>query len=305
MPPPFQRTRYHPARVQLELPACLTARQRAVLHALAEQHGLGHGSSGEGGARRLTLGPAAAPAAPLPPGLAEATAVSDEQLAALLRQHLGIDAAPALAQPPPGPAASAVRPAQPARAAAAPAVPGAAGLVSVEEYVAATLPLLELERGAEVAAAEGVLAACSPEAAQARGAALLNLRLVDAEGGLLGRTLLTLVNNKVRAPRGGEGAGGAQRGWRDWWRATVGACGCLPACLPANLFCQQKKTWPAAALSSSIHFLAGRRLGAAAAAQARPARHSAPEAQQGRLFRRAAGGGRGVQGQGGCAGGGG
>lgn len=36
-----------------------------------------------------------------------------------------------------------------------------------------------------------------PEAAQARGRALLNLRVQDAEGGLLGRTLLTLVSNKV------------------------------------------------------------------------------------------------------------
>ncbi len=36
-----------------------------------------------------------------------------------------------------------------------------------------------------------------PEAAQARGRALLNLRLRDAEGGLLGRTLLSLVSNKV------------------------------------------------------------------------------------------------------------
>ena len=36
-----------------------------------------------------------------------------------------------------------------------------------------------------------------PEVAQARGRALLNLRLRDAEGGLLGRTLLSLVSNKV------------------------------------------------------------------------------------------------------------
>ncbi len=35
-----------------------------------------------------------------------------------------------------------------------------------------------------------------PAVAQARGRALLNLRLSDAEGGLLGRTLLTLVSNK-------------------------------------------------------------------------------------------------------------
>ena len=36
-----------------------------------------------------------------------------------------------------------------------------------------------------------------PEKAQARGRALLNLKLRDSEGGLLGRTLLTLILNKV------------------------------------------------------------------------------------------------------------
>lgn len=46
--------------------------------------------------------------------------------------------------------------------------------------------------------AEEALAAGSPETAAAKGRALLNLRLADAEGGLLGRTLLTLVNNKAR-----------------------------------------------------------------------------------------------------------
>lgn len=46
--------------------------------------------------------------------------------------------------------------------------------------------------------AEEALAAGSPEHAAARGRALLNLRLTEAEGGLLGRTLLTLVNNKAR-----------------------------------------------------------------------------------------------------------
>lgn len=45
--------------------------------------------------------------------------------------------------------------------------------------------------------AEETLAAGSPESAAAKGRALLNLRLTEAEGGLLGRTLLTLVNNKA------------------------------------------------------------------------------------------------------------
>lgn len=41
---------------------------------------------------------------------------------------------------------------------------------------------------------------------QRRGRSLLNLRLLDAEGGLLGRTLLTLVSNKGFQAGGGKGA---------------------------------------------------------------------------------------------------
>eukprot|EP00887_Chlorella_sp_A99_P002446 scaffold10.g2446.t1 len=62
------------------------------------------------------------------------------------------------------------------------------------------LPLLELERAAEVAQAEEALSGCSPAAAAARGRALLNLRLTEAEGGLLGRTLLTLGSGSDPLP---------------------------------------------------------------------------------------------------------
>jgi len=44
---------------------------------------------------------------------------------------------------------------------------------------------------------QGELAGLSPERAAKRGRTLLNLRCEDVEGGLLGRSLLTLVNNKV------------------------------------------------------------------------------------------------------------
>ena len=43
---------------------------------------------------------------------------------------------------------------------------------------------------------------------QARGNALLNLRLSEMEGGLLGRTLITLVPNKGWPGEGKAGAGG-------------------------------------------------------------------------------------------------
>ena len=45
--------------------------------------------------------------------------------------------------------------------------------------------------------AQDSIAQSRPEAAQARGRALLNLHVQGAEGGLLGRTLLILVSNKV------------------------------------------------------------------------------------------------------------
>ena len=45
-----------PACRYLRLPACLSAKQRAILHELAEQHGLEHASVGDGEARQLLLG---------------------------------------------------------------------------------------------------------------------------------------------------------------------------------------------------------------------------------------------------------
>lgn len=58
------------------------------------------------------------------------------------------------------------------------------------------LPLLELEKDAEVQQSKEAASKSSPESAQRKGLFLLNLRFSDAEGGLLGRTLLTLVPNK-------------------------------------------------------------------------------------------------------------
>ena len=40
----------------VRLPACLDPKQRAILHAVAEQYGLAHSSIGEGQARQLLLG---------------------------------------------------------------------------------------------------------------------------------------------------------------------------------------------------------------------------------------------------------
>lgn len=53
---------------------------------------------------------------------------------------------------------------------------GNGGRISLAEFVAVTSQLLELERVAEVEAAQEATSLCSPETAQARGRALLNLR---------------------------------------------------------------------------------------------------------------------------------
>jgi hypothetical protein len=80
---------------------------------------------------------------------------------------------------------------------------GVEGQADVDDWVARMLQCVELERAAEVAAATEAATLCSPETAQARGAALLNLRVSELEGGLLGRTLITLVSNKGWSAAGG------------------------------------------------------------------------------------------------------
>ena len=72
--------------------------------------------------------------------------------------------------------------------------------------------------------AEEALAGASPEAAAAKGRAMLNLRLTEAEGGLLGRTLLTLVNNKASC--------GVADGLAVCLEAVLGCSWCGCACLP-------------------------------------------------------------------------
>ena len=160
------------------------------MHAVGEQYGLPHGSQGEGSERRVALGPPDAHIVEL--GLVHAAVaaeaggargadssedagsspngsgsggsgqppLSDEQLVALIQQHLNLDAAAAFAgsgtggagtgrQQPPGAGAAGWRHGGPSAA----AQPGARGLVTVEEFVAQLLPLLEMEREAEVAQA--------------------------------------------------------------------------------------------------------------------------------------------------------
>lgn len=153
-----------------------------MVHAVGERWGLPHSSSGEGEARYVTLGRAGAAQTielSLPagdgggggdgPGDSSSSSnaangasnsgggssgPTDAQLIALIQQHLGIDASDAFAAgPPPGKAAAASRPAAAWQGGskAGKAKPGAKGMISVEEFIARVLPLLDMERDAEVA----------------------------------------------------------------------------------------------------------------------------------------------------------
>jgi ATP-dependent RNA/DNA helicase IGHMBP2 len=178
----------------------LTARQRALLHELSESHGWGHASAGDGDARRLQLGALHDPEAPRVVLDGDAP-LTDEALGALLAQHLPLPPGALVAASARGAAAPRSAPhargADGVRSTSAPAV-AAAGrhYDSVDAFVTHMTRLIDLERAAEVAAAHDAAAASSASAAQARGVCLINLRVSESEGGLLGRTLLTLVPNK-------------------------------------------------------------------------------------------------------------
>lgn len=150
-------------RLQLVFPASLTARQRAAVHAIGERYGLPHTSQGEGAKRHIVLGPAGVPALvlgePERDGSAGTAApMSDDQLAAFIKQHLQLDAAEEFASVPSSGGggggsrhqAVAGEPWRRAEAAAA-AKPGSKGLLTPEDFITRFLPLLDMEREAEVA----------------------------------------------------------------------------------------------------------------------------------------------------------
>lgn len=137
--------------------------------------------------------------------------MTDEELCELLSTHLSVnDASSFFSAPPPSANRSAVSDvagyaAKKTRSSAA-ASSRPDPTLSIDQFVSQQLKLVEMERQAEVDAATEACTVCSPETAQARGRALLNLRVADMEGGLMGRTLVTLVLNKGYT---GGGAGSA------------------------------------------------------------------------------------------------
>lgn len=184
---------------QILLPASLTSRQRALLHEVAEGCGLAHSSTGEGSQRRLILGDAEVRRDCVSDGDGP---IADDALAALLEQHLGAavrtafqgSAAQATAA---GPGTHGVQ-ARPGKGGNKAQVSGpssgerSANCGDVPGFAARMQSLLDLEQAAEVSAAEAAL-----DGGGGQGLVLPNLRLTGVEAGLLGRSLLTLVHNKV------------------------------------------------------------------------------------------------------------
>ncbi|GIL72077.1 hypothetical protein Vretimale_514 [Volvox reticuliferus] len=180
----------------VSFPPCLSARQRAFLHEVAESAGLHHASEGSGEGRFIVIGSRRIGARKVMVAPPASGSFSHTDLCEALSKHLGLDAVDHL----PSVSASSARS---GRCNVGAAVLNQDEPETVEAFVDLSRRLIDMEREAEIEQANAETSICSPEAAQSRGRALLNLRLDDVEGGLLGRTLLTLVSNK------GYGAGGA------------------------------------------------------------------------------------------------
>lgn len=120
--------------------------------------------------------------------------MSDEQIAETIKHHFGIDGTDILTNVNHGkPSAAEVKVRQQSREIKAKRVE------DISSFIDSMVELIKLERNAEIEAAQQSLVSNSGSAASQSGNVLPNLRLDGAEGGLLGRTLLVLVRNKVGA----------------------------------------------------------------------------------------------------------
>ncbi|XP_065857035.1 uncharacterized protein [Euphorbia lathyris] len=68
--------------------------------------------------------------------------------------------------------------------------------ISLPEFVSVTAPLIDLEKEAEISSSISSGALRNLDSAQRRGSTLLNLKCVDAQTGLMGKTLLEFQSNK-------------------------------------------------------------------------------------------------------------
>ncbi|KAG2687030.1 hypothetical protein I3760_09G034700 [Carya illinoinensis] len=68
--------------------------------------------------------------------------------------------------------------------------------LSLQQFISITVPLLDLEKDAEISASISTGASRNLETAQKRGSTILNLKCVDAQTGLMGKTLLEFQSTK-------------------------------------------------------------------------------------------------------------
>eukprot|EP00899_Mesostigma_viride_P028330 jgi/Mesvir1/8682/Mv26108-RA.1 len=181
---------------RLRFPPSLTARQRAIIHEIAEEHGLSHASTGEDAARHIRVWTEDDTGEEL-----VVTGEDDDAICSAMRKLLGEDVSARFreAATAPGGRSQAGGPASNAAAAEKmyKTLGGAASKpLTLEEFISRTLPLIDMEKDAEMAASQETTSQLSPEAAQKRGRALLNLKCTDLQTGLLGKTLLTLEPNR-------------------------------------------------------------------------------------------------------------
>jgi hypothetical protein len=183
------------AEVTLRFPPAVSARQRAILHAVAEANGVPHASAGDGEGRSISLGSGARVVEVLPEDVPD-----DEALCALLAEHLRVSpeasrrafAAPAPRGDGRDRASRRVGEATVGSSFATSPASASAASVDVAAFVRRTLELLELEREAEEEQGEAILRGMRPETAQKKGRALLGLKCVDVRGGFYGKTIVTL-----------------------------------------------------------------------------------------------------------------
>ncbi|CAN1842998.1 DNA-binding protein SMUBP-2 [Linum perenne] len=69
--------------------------------------------------------------------------------------------------------------------------------ISLEQFVSTMSPLIDMEKEAEISASISSGASRNLDTAQKRGSAIINLKCVDAQTGLMGKTLLEFQSNKA------------------------------------------------------------------------------------------------------------
>eukprot|EP00898_Chlorokybus_atmophyticus_P008172 jgi/Chlat1/8356/Chrsp80S00636 len=177
---------------RITLPPTLSARQRALLHELAEAHGLRHQSQGDEGSRQITL---------WRDNVTDGTHweidssgefFANEDLAAAMCKFLQQDVRAKLLN-----ALNASKPQAPAASTKQHyAKPQHHTALSLDDFVAQTLPLIDLEKSAEMDAAASAIANASVQSTLKRGRTLLNLKCTDVQSGLFGKTVLVLEPNR-------------------------------------------------------------------------------------------------------------